>query len=201
MISIKNTFLATIALLFCLAGPASAIAQGSNSGGQNQFGPQNSIQTTTQGNQIQNQLEVQTKNQGEDSQLQVATQHMEMLMAIEGLSQEKGQELKQIAQAQTQAQNQIQQQLNKLESRQTWVRAILGPDYGAIKNLKKQAEQNQLRIKQLTQLKNQLSNQTEQDQIQLAVQALIEQNTALQEKILTEENVSSLLGWFFKLIS
>jgi len=152
-----------------------------------------------QGNQVQNQNQVKTQNQGEETQLQVATQHMEQLMDMEGLGEEVGNKVKTIAQEQVQTQTQIQTQLNKLESKSGLMKKIFGPDYGAIKNLKLQREQNQLRIQQLEQLQTQVVNQADEIQLEEAVQALVEQNTVLEEQIQAEEQVGSIFGWLIRL--
>ncbi|HUV42715.1 MAG TPA: hypothetical protein VMY36_02295 [Patescibacteria group bacterium] len=154
---------------------------------------------TPQGNQVQNQNQVQTQNQGEETQLQVATQHMEQLMDMEGLNEEVGSQVRNIAQEQVQTQTQTQTQLNKLESRSGLMKKLFGPDYGAIKNLKQQMEQNQLRIRQLTQLQNQVANQADETQLEEAIQALVEQNTSLEEQIQAEEQVGSIFGWLIRL--
>ena len=152
-----------------------------------------------QGNQVQNQNQVKTQNQGEETQLQVATQHMEQLMDMEGLSEEVGNKVKTIAQEQAQTQTQIQTQLNKLESKSGLMKKLFGSDYQVIKNLKQQREQNQLRIQQLEQLQTQIVNQADQIQIEEAVQVLIEQNTVLADQIQAEEQAGSLFGWLVRL--
>jgi uncharacterized protein YxeA len=149
---------------------------------------------TPQGNQVQNQNQIQVQNQGEETQLRTATQHMEQLMDMQGLNEGIGVQVRQLVQEQVQAQNQIQTQLEKLESRSGFMKRLFGTDYGAIKNLKQQMEQNQLRIQQLTQLQNEVANQAEENQLQEAVQALIDQNIALQEKIQSEEKVGGILA-------
>ncbi|KKQ43150.1 MAG: hypothetical protein US62_C0053G0001 [Candidatus Woesebacteria bacterium GW2011_GWA1_37_8] len=165
---------------------------------------QNKVQdSTTQisvsptGNQVQNQ--VQTQNQGEGIQLMVATQQMQRLMDMEGLNEEVGNKVRTLAQEQVQAQTQIQTQLNKLETKSNFMKKLFGPDFGAIKNLNQQMEQNKLRIQQLQQLQNQVSNQADKTQLQEAIQTLLNQNTSLQEQIRAEEKVGSLFGWFVKL--
>jgi hypothetical protein len=64
--------------------------------------------------------------------------------------------------------------------------------------MERQVEQNQLRIQQLTQLQTQLTNQAEITQVEAMLEALWEQNTALQERMDQEEDGFSLLGWLFK---
>ncbi|MDD3679287.1 MAG: hypothetical protein PHX72_00270 [Candidatus Shapirobacteria bacterium] len=182
---------------------------------------------TPQGNQIQNQNQIQTQNQNEDSQLQVNTQEQESLqinkpnsrsqtarenmsqvaqkveelLAVPGYQGGIGDQVREIARAQRQAQTQIEGELDKLETRSGFVKRLFGPDYKAVKGLDQQIEQNRLRIQQLEQLINQVQNQAEQDQIQETIQALIEQNTALEEQIQAEEKTASLLGWLFRLFN
>ena len=177
------------------------------------------------GSGVQNQNQVSTQNQGEDIHLQVSTQEQENLGDGEGLQTRSqvvlqnmsvvaqkvqdllqirtnngiGEQVKQIAQNQDQAQTQIQEQINKIDSRNGILKSLLGPDYGAIKNLKQQLEQNQLRIEQLTQLEEQLSNYGDQTTIKEVIQLLTEQNTSLQELINAEEQIKSLFGWLIRL--
>ena len=152
-----------------------------------------------QGEQVQNQNQAKTQNQAEETQLMVATQHMEQLMEMEGLKEEVGNKVRTLAQEQVQAQTLTQTQLNKLESKSSLMKKLFGPDYGAIKNLKHQMEQNRLRIQQLEQLQNQVANQADETQLQEAVQALVEQNTNLEEQIQAEEQIGSLFGWLVRL--
>jgi uncharacterized protein YeeX (DUF496 family) len=78
---------------------------------------------------------------------------------------------------------------------------LIGSDYQALKNVQKQIEQNQLRIQQLEQLQNQLTNQSDIAIVQETIQALTEQNISLQDRINLEEQSGSLFGWLFKLLS
>ena len=151
------------------------------------------------GNQVQNQNQVTTQNQGEETQLQVATQQMQQLMDMEGFNQDLVNQIRTIAQEQVQAQTQIQAELNKLESKSGFMKKLFGTDYGAINNLRQQLEQNRLRIQLLTELRNQVTNQADETQLQEAVLALTEQNTSLEEQIEAEESIGSLLGWLVKL--
>lgn len=151
------------------------------------------------GNQVQNQNQVKTQNQGEETQLQVATSEMEQLMDMGMTNKNLESQVQSVAEEQTQAQTEIQSQLNKLESKSGIAKRLFGPDYGAIKNLRQQMEQNRLRIQLLTELQNQVTNQADESQIQEAVLALTEQNTSLQEQIEAEESIGSLFGWLVKL--
>ena len=178
------------------------------------------------GYQEQNQNEVQTQNQDEDNQLQINTQEQENSEkgkgeglqnrnenALQNMSEvskqvqqllllettgEIGDQVRQIAKEQNQAQTQIQEQLNKLDSKSKIAKFLTGTDYKAVKNLRQEMEQNQLRIAQLEQLQNQLYNQAELTAVQETIQALIQENTSLQEKIVAEEQMRSVFGWLLK---
>ncbi len=194
---------------------------------QTQRQPQ--VSPSPSGNQVQNQNQVKTQNKGEESQLkiqnqeeekakegtgsgegleirsQTALEHMSVVAkAVQVLLQARtsggiGQQVREIAQQQQQAQTQIQEQLKKIDSRGHFVRLLVGTDYGAIKNLQTQLGQNQLRIRQLEQLENQLTNQADKTAVQETIWSLSQENTSLQDKIATEQQTRSLFGWLVRL--
>lgn len=201
--------------------------QGTNGQGQNGMPSggmgAGSMQGVGAGTQVQNRLEVQTQNQGEEGQLRVNTQnevkqqvganrsenarqHMsDVAKAVQGyLSTGNktggiGQQVSEIAKQQEQAQDQIGQALDKIENRKGILKTILGPNFGAVDDMKKFMEQNKLRIQQLQTLKNQTQNQGDDTQLQEMIQSMIEQNTALQNIVTAEEALGSPLGWLIKL--
>ena len=223
----KLIFILPAFLVLGLAAPV--LASNSESGTQigQQIQKQTVASPSSTGNQVQNMNQVKTQNEGENSQLKVSTQEQEDLgenqddglenrnqNAIENMSKVAtqvqqllqmktsggiGEQVRQIAQEQNQAQTQTQDQINKLESRKGIAKSLLGPDYGAIKSLKTLLEQNQLRIQQLEQLKNQLSNSGDIAMVQETIQALVQENTSLQELINTEEQTRSFFGWLFRM--
>lgn len=175
-----------------------------------------------QGLQVQNQNQVMTQNEGEDAQIQtnqglpkaisprsetatqsmsIVAQKVEELLTTKTLQGGIGQQVRQIAQEQQSAQQGMQVELGNVDRRGGLLRTIIGPNFKALKNMQKQIEQNQLRIQRLTQLQNQLVNQADITQVQEMIQALTDQNTALQERINLEEQSGSLLGWLFKVLT
>ena len=166
-----------------------------------QIQQQDGVSLSPSGNQVQNQNQIKIQNQGEMTQLQVATQQMQQLMDMEGANQALDNQIKTIAQEQVQAQTQIQSLINKIESRSNLMKKLFGPDYGAIKSLKQQMEQNRLRIQLLTELQNQMTNQTDESQLESAIQALFDQNTSLENQIQAEEQIGSIFGWLIKMFS
>lgn len=195
----KRLLILVFAFLFLFI-PSLVSAQGGQNQNRVQDPTTNEASVTPQDYQIQVQNQIQTKNQGEGQMLMVATQQMQQLMNMEGLSEDMGDKVRLLAQEQFQAQNQIQTQLDKFETRSSLMKKLFGSDYSAIKNLKQQVEQNQLRIQELTQLQTEVANQAEESQLQEAVQSLVDQNTALQQKIQSEEEAGGIFGWIVKLI-
>jgi len=211
----KLLLILPVFLAFVLVIPVIAA---NNSGTGTQTGQQIQQQvhasSSPAGNQVQNQVNTQEEEnlengQGEGLQTrnQTAIQNMsEVAKQVQLLLQTRtsggiGEQVRQIAQEQNQAQAQIQEQLNKLESKGKLARFLTGTDYGAIKNIKQQLNENQLRIEQLTKLQTQLSNQSDITMVQEITQALIQENISLQERISVEEQTRSMFGWLFRLFS
>jgi len=194
----KKIALFTLISFFVLA-PVGVQAQGQGSGNSQAQSAGSSANTA--GNTVQNQNQVSTKNQGEESALQVATMHMETLMDMQGLSEDTQNQVNEMVAAQKRAQVQTENLLSKVQSRRTYVKQLIGPDYKSLNSIRKLMAQNQLRIKALEQLNNEVVNQATSTQIEEAIQALVDQNTALELQVLKEEGQTSLFGWLFKFLS
>lgn len=196
--------------IFMLVLPVMVLAQGR--GAKNQ-----QLQVTTQEeDSLPEDEEGETKTKGKDSsktksinsRSEMARQHMsivasevEKLLTTEDRQGGIGKQVREIARQQKQAQEETEEELDKLDLRKGFLKKLFGPNYKAIRNIKKQIEQNQLRIRQLDQLQTQVANQADKVKIQEAAQALVEQNTALQEQIEFEKQTPSLFGWLFKIFS
>lgn len=186
----------------------------------NQIQNQNQVETQNQGEDSQLNVNTQEQENLEDNQenqdmpknesarsetakenMSTVSQKVEELLTAEETQGGIGQQVKQIAQEQKLAQTQIHTELEKVDNRQGLLKSLIGPDYKALKNMQKQMEQNQLRIQQLEQLQNQLSNEGDITMIQETIQALTDQNIALQDRINLEEQSKSLLGWLFRLFN
>lgn len=139
---------------------------------------------------------------------EVAREHMsvvarmiEELLATQSAKGGIGEQVSQVAREQQQAQEETEEQLNNLKERSGWTRRLIGPNYKAIKNLNLQIERNQERIKKLQQLQTQITGQTDKAQVGSAIQVLTNHSDALKEYLDSEEQTSSLFGWFFKLFA
>lgn len=210
-----------IPLMFLFAIPAYAIGGNGNQGNGQQVvvSPtgtavknQNQINNQGEGSQLQinNQEELNLgESQGEGLQIrnQMAVQNMSMVAEkVQEMLQVRtsggiGDQIRGIAQEQGNSQQKIQGDLEKIEARSGFLKAILGPDYVSINRVRKEMEQNQLRIEKLEELQNQLVNQSDISAVQETIEALTEQNTSLQEMLDVEESESSLLGWLVKLFA
>lgn len=179
------------------------------------------------GNQAQNQ--VQTQNQGEEQEVQVQAQEeenfgegqgeglqirnqnavnnmSEVAKAVQEMLQVRtsggiGEQVREVAQAQNQAQSQMQEHIQKMEARGKLFKFMFGPDFKAIENLTGAIEQNQNRIQLLQELQTQLTNANDKTMIQATIEAMIQQNTVLQEMVQSENQVRSLFGWLMKLFA
>jgi len=180
------------------------------SGTDNQAGivtqTRNQQQTQNQGeeSQIQNQEQVRTQTQAqqesatsEQRRSQVANAVQEMLQVAErngGI----GQQVRTIAQNQNQNQEKIEASLQKVQSRSGFAKFFVGPNYGEINNAKKMLEQNREQIQQLNQIKNQLVNQGDQQQLTEQIQVLEQANLQIENSLGTAQKGFSLLGWMFR---
>ncbi|MDH7476052.1 MAG: hypothetical protein QHH09_01100 [Microgenomates group bacterium] len=126
---------------------------------------------------------------------------VEELLQLRTTQEGIGEQVREIAREQNQAQEKIKNQINKLEMRNKITKFLFGPDYQALKEIKYEIQKNQVRIKQLEQIKNKLINQSEIDKIQEAINAIIQQNTTLLNSVNLEEKTKSLFGWLLKLFN
>ena len=195
----NKTFLLTLFIIFVTPFGISAQGNSQGKGVPQQF--QNKVETQNQGEEAQIQVNTSQSEGRSDS----ARQHMsnvaeevEALLADEDRDGGIGQQVKVIAQEQKNAQKAIEGNLEEIDGRKGFAKKLLGPDYGAMKNLEKHMAQNQLRIQQLQQLQTQTSNQSEQTQLKNAIQAMQNQNTVLGERLQAESDSPGMLGWLIR---
>lgn len=187
----------------------------------NQIQNQNQVQTQNQGKDSQlnvntqeqeslgkNQEQLQSIPKNESPQSETAQKHIsnvttkvEEMLTTKTIQNGTDEQVRQIFQEQKIAQQEIQTELGKVDARGRLLKLIIGSDFQALKNIQKQTEQNRLRIQQLTQLQNQLTNRGDIIQVQEIIQALIDQNTTLTNRTNLEEQSVSLFGWIFSLFA
>ncbi len=159
-------------------------------------------------------MQNQQQNQGENQQIQnneqngkmnqrrsrVANAVQEMLQVAER-NGGVGEQIRTIAQNQNQNQEKIESSLTKVQNRNSLTRFIAGPNYGEINNAQKILEQNRQHIEQLNQIKNQIANQVDQQQIIEQIQVLEQSNSEVESFLTEAQKGFSLLGWLFKAFS
>jgi chromosome segregation ATPase len=171
------------------------------------------------GNQVQSQGQIQ--NQGEEKQIQTnenqgsknqnsagntnATQRksqvantVQQMLQLAERNGGIGEKVRTIAQTQTQNQEKIEANLEKIQGRSGFAKFFIGPNYGEINNAKRTLEQSKEQIKQLDEIRNQLSNQGDQQILTEQIQTLEQANSQIETSLEESQKGFSLLGWMFK---
>ncbi len=112
-----------------------------------------------------------------------------------------GKQIRTIAQNQNQNQERIEANLERVQSRSRIVRFFIGPDYSEINNADSILRQNREQIEQLNQIKNQFTNQSDQQQLTEQIRVLEQANSQIEESLTSEQRKFSLFGWLFRSFS
>ncbi len=217
----KILMISLLAITFVFANNACAVGQNNENtmdkNLQGQQGEEVQMQTqqillddkqgrsTSTPNQIQNQEEMQNQNQtglvvAEQRRSQIANAVQTMLQVAERNSG-IGEQVRIIAQAQTQNQEQLESSLEKVQKRNEFIKLFFGPDYDEINKAEEVLVQNREQIGQLSQIKNELTNQTDQQALTQQIQMLEQANLEIENSLGNEKKGFSLLGWVFKMFS
>jgi hypothetical protein len=207
----KKYTLVSVMALIILSSVSSVYAVQKGNGQESPNGNQLQVQNRGEDYQIET-----SNNDQEDGDEKVATKeasprseraldHMsEVAKKVEQILTSKigkggiGDQVRVVAQEQKQAQGKIETELTKINGRGSILKALLGPDYKALKNMQEQIVQNELRIQQLEELKARLTLSADIAMVDEVIDLMTEQNILLQEKIAAEEKTSSMFGWLFR---
>ena len=179
---------------------------GSDAGMQIQQQNQVNLQDDGLQNQVQNQgdnqqiQKVQQQGIMTQARSQVANAVQEMLQVAErngGI----GEQIRVIAQNQNQNQEKIENSLLQVQSRKTFTKFIVGPNYGEINNAQKMLEQNRQNLEQLNQIRNQIVDQVDSQQLLEQIQVLEQANLEIEDSLESAQKGFSLFGWLFKVFS
>ncbi len=169
-----------------------------------QIQDQNQVKNQGEANKVQTNEQEENKGQNnatvEQRRSQVANAVKEMLQ-IADRNAGIGQQVKVIAQNQNQNQEKLETSLQKIQSRNGFVKFFIGPNYGEINNAQKILEQNKEQINQLNQIKTELSNEGDAQALMNQVKILEQSNLQIENSLQSEQNGFALLGWMFKLFS
>lgn len=167
----------------------------------------NSIQTT---NNEEDQLEIDSQQQSGSSsadrkRLDVGNRLNKVSDQVHQLLQSRinntgiGKQVREIAQNQEKAQEKIKSSYNKLNSRKRFFSFLFGSDHKSLESLTSQLNENQERIDRLTELRDQIANQADSQQIQETIDSMTDQNTSLKDLVGSENKRKSIFGWVLKL--
>lgn len=112
-----------------------------------------------------------------------------------------GEEVSEVARQQRGAVEETEETLNQIDRRKGLAKFILGPNQEAIENMEAIRQRNQERIQELQELKNQVTDEADAENIQEMIQAVEDSNNVLGEKVQEELQSFSLFGWFRRLFS
>jgi hypothetical protein len=165
-------------------------------------GENTQIQTQEQ-NVIQVQDSAKNKDNtgsGEQRRSQVANA-VQVILQIGERNSGVGQQVRTIAQNQTQNQAKLEQNIEKIQDRGNFAKFFIGPNYGEIKDAQKTLEQNREQIRQMNQIRTQLENISDQQQLTEQIRILEQANQEFEALIADNQKGFSLFGWLNKLVS
>lgn len=171
-----------------------------NQGENTQVQTQEQNVVKTQDNTIDENNNGKDKSISEQRRSQVANA-VQIMLQIADRSGGIGQQVKIIAQNQNQNQIKLEKNIEKIQSRSGLAKFFIGSNYGEIKNAQKTLEQNKEQIKQMNQIRTQLSNQGDQQQLTEQIKVLEKANQEIETLLADSQKGFSLFGWLNKLIS
>lgn len=112
-----------------------------------------------------------------------------------------GEQIRVIAQKQNADHEKIEQGLEKIHNRNQFVRFFLGVNYKEVNTAESFIAQNNARIQELQQLKNQTKNVQEQQELTQQIMVLQSANDEAEKALQEAQKGFSLFGWAFKFFS
>lgn len=156
-------------------------------------------------NQEQNQNQVrdtegEDEGQGEVRRSQVANAVQEMLQVAER-NQGIGQQIREVARVQNEVQERAENALKEVKERKTWLKLLIGPNYGRLKQVEGEIESLEGNVKELVDLKNQVKNQGDQTLLQEQIETLEQVGQELKQELSEAQEQVSMFGWLNRLFS
>jgi len=112
-----------------------------------------------------------------------------------------GDQIRIIAQTQTRNQDKINQSMDKAEARNSFAKFFIGANYKELKTAREAATENQLKIKELQNLLEQVATDADKLTIANQITVLYEESLNLNEQIRLADHSFSLFGWVSRIIS
>lgn len=147
-----------------------------------------------------------TEEKGNDSSIKIPEQRrstvsnaVQEMIKVAERNGEVGQEIKTIAQTQTKNQEELEIGVHNIQSRSGFARFFVGPNYSEIRKSQTLLEQNKEQIQKLNQLRAQIIDQKDQQQIAEQVQLLGQATQQIENTLNEDQKGFSLFGWMFRL--
>jgi hypothetical protein len=132
---------------------------------------------------------------------EVAKKVQELLTTV-GAKGGIGQQVSEVAKEQNDEQQATRDSIDKIDSRSGLLKALIGPNFKELGNIRAQIARTDDRIQKLNQLKDQFAGDAAtQKLIGDTVTALQTQLASLENKVQTEESSPSLFGWLIRLFN
>ncbi len=123
------------------------------------------------------------------------------LLGVAGRSGGIGEQVREIARNQEKEHAELEVRLNGVLMRGPIYGFFFGPDHSAINGANDILEQNNARVRELEQIKEQLKNQGDAQKLEQQIRVLEKANMEIQEALEGEQNRFSLFGWMFRLFA
>jgi hypothetical protein len=117
------------------------------------------------------------------------------------LSKENQDQIQNTLQVQSQVQQRVQNALKNIEQRPAYLRFLIGPDYKNVGQVRSEIVRLDAQVRQLTQLRDSLTNQDDINSVQSVIDDLDSQSTQIQNTLQQQTQGFSLFGWLAKLLS
>lgn len=166
-----------------------------------------------EGSALENQSKTRMQNQGEDMMIRQETEMQEQFLGgSDGMMKNldavlmmnmvqggPGEKVQNIVREQAEVQNRIRLADDAMDSRQGFMKFLIGPDYSSLQEIKDYIAENQVRIAELEELKSQMADEGDMAMVESVIQALTDQNISLTEKVTAQEQTRSMFGWLMRL--
>lgn len=188
-------------------GQGTPIQQGTgNSESVTQYQNQNQVQNAGEEQQLNNafQQQSQTSGSGNGALNQKAGQvskYVHELLNSETLTGGIGQQVREFAMNQNESQERVLQNMEKIQNRNQFTRFLFGTDRNAIAEMQSEMNRNQTRLLQLANIKEEITNPEDFENVEAYIESLREQNLELAQTIETESQSKGIFGWFIDLIN
>ena len=190
----------------------------SNQSEDSQLQTENRVQTSNPGTgtMTQAQMEERAQEQIEESKSAYSPKNSEALLRLSAVStaaenlirvsnrisnESVGTQIRTIAEEQIENQDKINQAIDKADSRSAFAKFFTGSNFSQLKEAKKVMVQNQVQVRELQQLMEQVTSEADKLEIANQIMTLQEESIALRDQLDEADDGFSLFGWLARWIA